>query len=109
MRFRADWQGRYKASVRVNIMAVSSWPNAVRMALLRSPILVQIEILFGNSAASGTALGTRAGWIMENPYVLQRLTVIQTILNGVHQAGASMSAATRPLPLNRDGNSGEWL
>jgi hypothetical protein len=26
MRFGADWQGRYKASIRVNVMAVSTWP-----------------------------------------------------------------------------------
>ena len=28
MRFAADWLGRYKASVRVNVMAVSSWLNS---------------------------------------------------------------------------------
>jgi hypothetical protein len=27
MRFAADWLGRYKDSVRVHVMAVSSWPK----------------------------------------------------------------------------------
>ena len=38
MRFAADWLGRYKAWVRVHVMAVSSWPKtACRLSAAASP------------------------------------------------------------------------